>query len=272
MRFFRHLALLLLWVHPAFAAELENAWQTWDGCTLAADRYYDGDSFKVLHSGRVAVLRLYFIDAPETDAGYAQRVAEQAAYFGVTTAQVLRGGAEAKEFTTKFMTKPFRVLTRMRAAPGASRQERIYAIVERDGARLDAALVQAGLARVTSEVADFPDLEAGRRREHELRGLEQQAAQARKGVWAQSKRTDRRETFAEAVRRRIPFGRPALPAPHRVNLNSASVSDLESLPGIGPKTAQAIVRARPLADFPALDAVPGIGPKKVEALRDLVSF
>jgi DNA uptake protein ComE-like DNA-binding protein len=259
---------LLLPCARAFA-EPQRAWEQWDGCTLAANRYFDGDSFQVKHGDRVFVLRLYFVDAPETDATYAQRIAEQAAYFGVSTAQALHGGQEARDFTARFLSRPFRVFTRMQPAPGASRMERHYAIVERDGLRLDAALVQAGLARVTSEVAAYPDAEAGRRRENELRALEQKAAQSRKGVWGQSKRTDRRETLAEALRPRAPG---ALPPPHRVNLNTASVADLVALPGIGPKTAEAIIRARPLADFTALDAVPGIGPKKIEALRDLVSF
>lgn len=267
---FTSLRVLILCVIAGLpAAAAEAAWQRWDGCTLVADRYFDGDSFQVKYRGRVFVLRLYFVDAPETDDSYADRVAEQAGYFGVTPAQVLRGGVAAKEYTTRFLAKPFRVLTRMQAAPGASRAERHYAIVERDGARLDAALVLAGLARATGAVADYPDVGAGQRRENELRALEQQAAYGRRGVWASSTRADRRETLLQKLTPKWPG---TLPVPHRVNLNTATLADLEALPGIGPITAQAIVRARPLHDFTALDAVPGIGPKKIEALRDLISF
>lgn len=251
-------------------AESARAWEQWDGCTLAEDRFFDGDSFQVRRGNATHVLRLYFADAPETDAGYGTRIGEQAAYFGIQEDDVLRGGASAKEFTAKFLSKPFRVITRRQSAPGASRAERFYAIVERDGWRLDAALIQAGLARATSEVADFPDAPSGARRAQQLRSLEQKAAQQRAGLWAKSQRDDRRETLAEKLTPRIL--KRELPAPRKVNLNTASTFDLEALPGIGPKTAQAILRARPLHSFEQLDAVPGLGPKKIEALRELVSF
>jgi DNA uptake protein ComE-like DNA-binding protein len=57
-----------------------------------------------------------------------------------------------------------------------------------------------------------------------------------------------------------------------VNLNTASVSAIEALPGIGPKTAAKIIAARPLKDMRDLDEVPGIGAKTIEALQGLVSF
>ena len=60
--------------------------------------------------------------------------------------------------------------------------------------------------------------------------------------------------------------------PRRINVNTATAAELASLPGIGPKTAEQFIRARPIKDIAALDAIPGIGPKKLEALRDLVAF
>ena len=268
--FFRCLISLLVF-SAAVCAKTSGAWEQWENCTLVADHFFDGDSFQIKSGGNVYVLRLYFADAPETDAGYGTRIAEQAAYFGVTQDAVLRGGAAAKDFAAKFLAQPFRVITRRQGAPGASRAERFYAIVERDGWRLDAALIQAGLARANSEVAVFPDAAAGQRRAQQLRGLEQKAAQEKTGLWAKSQRADRRETLAEKLTPRI-FKPAGLPAPYKVNLNTASPFDLEALPGIGPKTAAEIIRARPLRSFEDLDAVPGIGPKKIEALRDRVSF
>ncbi|MEA3211488.1 MAG: competence protein ComEA [Chthoniobacter sp.] len=269
------LLLCLLLVGPfisvAGTTPLAGGWEQWDGCTLVPDHYFDGDSFPVTHENRLFVLRLYSVDAPETATSYEARLREQSAYFGVTNEQTLRAGAEAKEFTARFLAKPFRVITRLKTAPGASRIERRYAIVERDGQRLDGALVQAGLARVTGEIPEFPDAEAGAQRESELRSLEQRAAQDRKGLWAQSQRTDRRAPWLETVKRRLKPG-GSLPTPHKVKLNSATRSDLESLPGIGPKTAEEMIRARPLHSFEELDQVHGIGPKKIAALRDLVSF
>lgn len=60
-----------------------------------------------------------------------------------------------------------------------------------------------------------------------------------------------------------------------VDLNRASVEQLDELPGIGPATANAIVTERdrngPFLDVDGLDRVPGIGPAKLAALRDLVT-
>lgn len=60
-----------------------------------------------------------------------------------------------------------------------------------------------------------------------------------------------------------------------VHLNTASVAELDELPGIGPVTAQKIVDFREqhgaFSSVEELDAIPGIGPAKVEQLRDLVA-
>jgi competence protein ComEA len=61
----------------------------------------------------------------------------------------------------------------------------------------------------------------------------------------------------------------------RVSLSSATVDELDELPGVGPVTAQKIVDYRtehgPFASVDDLDAVPGIGPTRIEQLRDLVT-
>ena len=60
-----------------------------------------------------------------------------------------------------------------------------------------------------------------------------------------------------------------------VDINTATVADLEALPGIGPATAAAIVDDRtrngPFAVVDDLDRVSGIGPAKLDALRELVT-
>lgn len=60
-----------------------------------------------------------------------------------------------------------------------------------------------------------------------------------------------------------------------VDVNRASAVELESLPGIGPATAAAIIAERdsggPFIDVDALQRVPGIGPAKLELLRDRVA-
>lgn len=56
-----------------------------------------------------------------------------------------------------------------------------------------------------------------------------------------------------------------------VNINTASKSELESLPGIGPALAQLIIEDRPYASVDDLVQVRGIGPGLMESLRPLVS-
>lgn len=59
-----------------------------------------------------------------------------------------------------------------------------------------------------------------------------------------------------------------------VDLNTATVEELDALTGIGPATAQAIVEHRrlhgPFSSVDGLLAVRGIGPAKLEAVRDRV--
>ncbi len=60
-----------------------------------------------------------------------------------------------------------------------------------------------------------------------------------------------------------------------IDLNTATAADLETLPGVGPATAFAIIDDRtrngPFASVDDLDRVPGIGPAKLDSLRDLVT-
>ena len=59
-----------------------------------------------------------------------------------------------------------------------------------------------------------------------------------------------------------------------VQLSTATLEQLDSLPGVGPVTAQKILDYRQehgaFHSVDELDAVPGIGPKRLEQLRELV--
>jgi competence protein ComEA len=65
-------------------------------------------------------------------------------------------------------------------------------------------------------------------------------------------------------------GAPTAP----VQLSTATLEQLDSLPGVGPSTAQKILDYRTkhgaFSSVDELDAVPGIGPKRLDQLRDLV--
>jgi competence protein ComEA len=61
----------------------------------------------------------------------------------------------------------------------------------------------------------------------------------------------------------------------RINVNTATASQLEGLPGVGPVLAQRIVEYRerhgPFASLKALEAVSGVGPSIVSGLSDVAA-
>jgi competence protein ComEA len=69
-------------------------------------------------------------------------------------------------------------------------------------------------------------------------------------------------------------GGPTEPA-GPVHLNTATLEELDTLPGVGPVTAQKILDWRQtngaFGSVDELDAIPGIGPKRLEQLRELVA-
>src|ERR1700675_3329189 len=61
------------------------------------------------------------------------------------------------------------------------------------------------------------------------------------------------------------------PPLHPVNLNTANAQDLQQVPGIGPATADKILKMRkscgPFKSVDDLRAIKGIGPKRLEKMR-----
>lgn len=62
----------------------------------------------------------------------------------------------------------------------------------------------------------------------------------------------------------------------RVNINTATISELNALPGIGPTTAQAIVDYRiqngPFQIIQDIQNVPGIGPATYDRINDYITI
>ncbi len=58
----------------------------------------------------------------------------------------------------------------------------------------------------------------------------------------------------------------------KININTATIDDLKSLPGIGEVKAKRIIENRPYRTLRDLLRVPGIGRKTLEKIKDMIDF
>jgi competence protein ComEA len=58
----------------------------------------------------------------------------------------------------------------------------------------------------------------------------------------------------------------------KININTASQSELDTLPGIGPSKAQAIIEKRPYNSIEEIKQVPGIGEATFQKIKDLITI
>ena len=177
--------LLLVALGPSSAAE-RREWVTLTNCQHVAAKYNDGDSFRVRCGTNEFILRLYFVDAPETNLRYPERTREQSEYFGVTLDETMKAGGKARDTVEKMLRGPFVVRTRWAAAGGRSRETRYYAFVEVGDKSLAESLVSQGLARTKGVSPNLPTGEKAKVYIKRLDALEQEARQKRLGVWANS--------------------------------------------------------------------------------------
>lgn len=56
----------------------------------------------------------------------------------------------------------------------------------------------------------------------------------------------------------------------KININRASVEELDELPGVGPSTAKKIVEARPFREISDLQKIPRFGKSKYDKLKDKI--
>ena len=183
--------MLLVFSVQAMAADRKE-WTTLSDCRYVPHHNNDGDSFHVRCGADEFVLRLYFVDTPETNLSYGERTREQAAHFGVTLDQTLKAGVQARLFVREALDKPFTVLTRKAYAQGAARDPRYYGMVivggkeargKEAGKGLDEMLVLEGLARVKGVAVNIPGGEKARAHSQRLLLLEEHAKQKHRGLW-----------------------------------------------------------------------------------------
>ncbi|MBA3963956.1 MAG: thermonuclease family protein [Chthoniobacterales bacterium] len=166
------------------AAPRAKPFQRLDGCRLIPNRWNDGDSFHVMTAdAREIIVRVYFVDTPEAETAYRDRIAEQAAYFGISSTQAVEIAHEATAFTAQRLAGTFTVWTRWRSALGRSALGRVNGIVIAEGEDLNEALVANGLARIYGTRTALFDGRDSRAYLARLHQLEEQAKREHKGAW-----------------------------------------------------------------------------------------
>ncbi len=185
------LAALLGFASPASA--VSGRWEKLEDAVLG-DGYMDGDSFHVRHGGKDIVIRLYYVDTPETDKTHEDRNADQADYFNISPTQVIPLGNKGKVFTRRTLSgEKFTVWTRWEDAMGSG-QKRYFGVVQVGKDDLAELLVANGLARVYGASTVLPDGTTMDQKFAKLRQLERRAKAKRLGGWAKKGKKDRDQT------------------------------------------------------------------------------
>ena len=282
-------AIWLAALDPCEATGKEKEWITLDNCHLVPNKANDGDSFHVRANETEYLVRLYFVDAPETASVGPERLIEQAEYFGVSVPQVIEIGLNAKKFVDAKLSEPFTVVTRLAGGLGRSKVQRIYALVRTKEGDLGEQLVAHGLARIHGTTAAPPGSSTSGDEREKLASLENEAKRRKLGGWGMagqpSNETHPLSQSSSDVSRSIsvmPTSNPLTPAMTpgevknrakektqfgNIDINTATEKELTTVPGIGHVMAARIIAARPFRSADDLKRVSGIGDKKYAQIR-----
>ncbi len=264
-------------IFPLYAAEL----QKFTNARLIDNPANDGDSFHVEVDGKLILVRLYYIDCPETSISSktgARRLREQKRYFGLTSAEhTIHFGNEAKTFVEDTLAKAFTVHTAFANAMGRSSKGRVYAFVTTsDGDDLASLLVKNGFARTHGRGRKTPDGIPRKEMIERLKDLEISAMLKRTGIWSKSDperiaelRNEQRVEEQELQKIQTQVKKAESPK-DLLDLNTATGKELQSIKGIGPVFAERIIAGRPYKIIDDLLKVKGIGLKRLEKIRPYV--
>jgi endonuclease YncB( thermonuclease family) len=255
-----------------------GVWEELDGCRLVSAAINDGDSFKVKHTDKTFIVRLYFVDCPETYDTYIDRVRDQARYFSIAEDAVIAAGKRATAFTQKFLQGEFTIITQWADARGG-KEPRFFALVRKNNRLLSSELVRAGHARIYGmpTQGSWPNGATPQNYLRQLKHYERAAQRESMGIWSRATHSPQLAALKqlnldiEGTEANLPatasFSVKTTSRTGKLILNTASATELETLPGIGPALAAYIIAARPIACVDDLVNIPGITMTKIDTFR-----
>ena len=271
---------IMLTISIRASGKASSAWEVLEGCRLVSTPINDGDSFKVRHKDQTFIVRLYFVDCPETYGTYMDRVRDQARYFSIPEADVMAAGKVATAFTKKFLRGEFTVVTRWTDARGG-KEPRFFALVGKNDQMLCSELIRNGFARIYGmpTKGNCPDGVSPSAYLSQLKQYERAAQASMIGIWSDATRSLQLAGLNQLDANVEGNGTSKKPTVNtsaaattgsrtsKLILNTASAAELETLPGIGPALASYIIAARPISAIDDLLEIPGITLSKIDVFR-----
>jgi endonuclease YncB( thermonuclease family) len=187
MRMLRNACLAVMAMLCALSSHAadKKQWSQMAACRYVIDANNDGDSFLVQCGRERFYARLDFVDTPETNLSFPERVRQQYEYFGVTLDELTRAGAQARDLVQVLLReRQFVIHTKKSFAQGRSKATRYYALVQVDGRYLHEILLSEGLARNRGTIVALPSGEKARAHAQRLQHLEDGARSGLKGLWS----------------------------------------------------------------------------------------